>query len=138
MQSRSSGWWLNIAKVNPDLVVRDVSGKVNTVRDVAQRVPERTPQSAGIGDQRGAAAEALESAFAKQEATIYRHKKVVSRSLLQRACLVVGLAYLGLLPAPKAFVVTHLVDGHVLRILRRVESVAFSVTPPFSHRGVGG
>ena len=32
MQSRSSGWWLNIAKVNPDLVVRDVNGKVNTVR----------------------------------------------------------------------------------------------------------
>src|SRR5438552_17472381 len=38
MQSRSSGWWLNIARVNPDLVVRDGNGKVNTVRYVAVNV----------------------------------------------------------------------------------------------------
>jgi hypothetical protein len=60
-----------VEKVNPDLVVRDDQGKVNTVRydavkrDAAQRVPERGPNRAGpeidcrkTGSGYGAAAEA--------------------------------------------------------------------------------
>ena len=48
-----------VAEVNPDLVVRDAEGRVNTVRyeqnqrHVAERVPQRAQESRGIEKHRG-------------------------------------------------------------------------------------